>query len=90
MPVHVPRPAVSVEPSRAVPEIVGRPVLAGGATATAVVGAEVAAAEPPSLRAVTTTRNSRPTSAPVAVYVLLVAPEIGWQLPPLASQRCHW
>ena len=89
VPVHVPGSAVSVPPSRAAPSIVGVDVLSGRRGATAVVGADRAVAVPPSLRAVTETRSSWPTSAGVAVYDLAVAPSIGTQFAPSASQRCH-
>ena len=65
VPVQVPRAAVSVPPSRAVPEIVGAAVFSGATGATAVVGAECARRVPPSFVAVTTTRRVRPTSVGV-------------------------
>ena len=54
------------------------------------VGAEAAVREPPELRPVTSTRTERLTSDDVTTYVRLVAPEMLEQLPPFASQRCHW
>jgi len=64
-PVHVPGDAVSVEPSCAVPLIVGGDVFAGapGTGATSAVCAEDAVDEPTPFDAVTTTRIVAPTSA---------------------------
>ena len=89
VPVHVAAPAVSVEPSRAVPEIVGAAVFAGGAGGPRSSARTSRVSSRRRCGAVTTTRRARPTSAPVAVYVVAVAPAIGSHLPPLASQRCH-
>ena len=54
------------------------------------VGADVAARAPPAFLAVTITRTERLTSAAVTTYVRFVAPAMLAQLPPFASQRCHW
>jgi hypothetical protein len=67
VPVQAPVVAVSVSPSRGVPETVGGDVLCAASAATASVGAEVAGVSPPSLRAVTTTRSVAPTSSGPAV-----------------------
>ena len=65
VPVQPPAPALSVWPARAVPEIVGGAVLTGAdeVARTAVVGVELAVAEPTELVAVTVTRRVAPTSA---------------------------
>jgi hypothetical protein len=42
------------------------------------------------LLAETVTSSVLPTSAEEGVYVVAVTPEIGLQLAPLESQRCHW
>jgi hypothetical protein len=60
-----------------------------GAAVMTAVGTEVAFVEPSRLVAVTRTRSVLPTSTPLSVYVLLVAPLIAEQLPPLRSQRRH-
>ncbi len=67
MPVQVPLRAVSVCPSRAVPETAGRAVLTGGAAATTPDCADVALALPPAFVPVTTTRSVEPTSAATCV-----------------------
>jgi hypothetical protein len=64
VPDHVPGDAVSVSPSRAVPDTAGIAVFAGGAAATTAVAAEVAVFDPPAFVPVTTTRNVAPTSLP--------------------------
>jgi hypothetical protein len=91
LPVQSPTDAVSVCPSRGVPEIAGSATFAGAATAavTTVVGCELAAAEPPALVAVTTTRRVLPTSEACNTYVASVAPAMSRQLAPLASQSRH-
>ena len=65
VPVQPPAPALSVWPSRAVPEIVGGAVFTGDDEVawTTAVGVELAVAEPTELVAVTTTRTVAPTSA---------------------------
>ena len=63
VPVHVPRSAVSVSPSRVVPEIDGDAVLTGGVAATRPVWVEVDVVDPAAFVAVTTTRTVEPTSA---------------------------
>ena len=65
MPVHSPVSAVSVSPSRAVPEIDGRAVFAGGVGSTVAVAADDAVSRPPGFVAVTTTRIVWPTSSAV-------------------------
>jgi hypothetical protein len=60
-----------------------------GAASTIDVGAEVAALEPVLFEAVTPTRSVLPTSSSISVYVLLFAPGITTQLPPVLSQRSH-
>ena len=62
VPSHVPRSAVSVAPSRAVPEIAGATMLAGGAAATVSVACDAALVLPPALLAATTIRIVAPTS----------------------------
>ncbi len=64
MPVQVPTAAVSVWPSRAVPAIFGEAVFFGPtpAAVTTSVATDVAAADPESFFAVTTTRSRWPTS----------------------------
>jgi hypothetical protein len=59
------------------------------AACTCAVGFDVAVAVPSVLRAVICTRRRLPRSAAVATYCVLVAPEIGVQLAPAASQPCH-
>ena len=90
VPVHVPFDAVSVWPSRAVPEIVGGAVFTGGLPATTPVCAEVALALPPAFVPVTTTRSVPPTSPATCVYVEAVAPAMSAQAAPAALQRRHW
>ena len=70
VPVQLPLPAITVEPSSSVPETVGTTVLAGGSAWIAPPpppGADVAWAEPAELVAVTETRMSWPTSSVVSV-----------------------
>jgi hypothetical protein len=54
------------------------------------VGADVAAAEPALLVAVTTTRNVDPASELTVVYVLPVSPGTSAHAPPVESHRRHW
>ena len=56
---------------------------------TATVGGELATTVPLSVCAVTLRTSACPTSTVTGVYVSAVAPTIGTQLPPAASQRCH-
>ena len=66
VPVHVPGAAVSVWPSWAVPEMVGRDVFTGAVPDvpdTAAVGSEPSVVDPAVLLAVTKTRMACPTSA---------------------------
>jgi threonine dehydrogenase-like Zn-dependent dehydrogenase len=58
VPVHVPRSAVSVAPSRAVPETLGALVLTGGAGSIGALAALAALALAAALVAVTTTRTA--------------------------------
>jgi hypothetical protein len=67
VPVHSPLLAVRVPPSRVSPETAGGAVFAGGSACTAALAPEVAVAEPPPFRAVTSTTTAWPTSAAVAV-----------------------
>ena len=62
--------------------------LESGAVTTAVA-ADVAAADPLRLLAVTRTRAVAPASAVARLYVCARAPVIAWQLAPLESQRSH-
>ncbi|HEX8103822.1 MAG TPA: hypothetical protein VF533_14495 [Solirubrobacteraceae bacterium] len=61
-----------------------------GAAWTTAVAADDALADPAELRAVTTTRNVRPASAPTNPYEADVAPETDEQPAPALSQRRHW
>ena len=61
-----------------------------GAEATIAVGAEVEAAEPFRLVAVTRTRRVALRSADERLAVDEVAPAIALQLAPPESQRSHW
>jgi hypothetical protein len=92
MPDHVPSVALRIWPSRAVPEMTGSPPmsLSGGESGamTAVAG-ELELADPSTFVAVTVTRIVVPTSAGTGVYVAALAPAIGTQAAPPASQRCQ-
>src|SRR5689334_21345747 len=90
VPVQVPRSAVRVSPSRAVPAICGAVALTGGAAATLAVCVVAAGVEPAAFVAVTTTRSVCPASAAVSVYAVFRAPEMSVQLVPLVSHRRHW
>ena len=87
LPVQAPFEAWRTAFSCAVPLIDGSVVLAGGAAATTAVCADVADALPPPLLAATTTSIVEPMSAPVSVYVALVALAMLLQV---GEQRCHW
>jgi hypothetical protein len=63
VPAQVPGSAVSVRPSRGVPEIVGGEVLIGAPTVTVALWLEVPVSKPAALVPVTTTRIVEPTSA---------------------------
>src|SRR5712692_8473752 len=92
-PVHVPLLAVSVSPTAAVPEIVGRLLFTGAvASATTPEPFVPADALPSAFVAVTTASSVWPTSSFCTVYDWDVAPTIGTQFcrSPVASQRCHW
>ena len=76
---------------RASPVMVGGDAGCGlGEAATTAVEALVALALPPRFVAVTTTRRREPVSATTGLYVRAVAPTIGAQAGPCASQRSHW
>jgi hypothetical protein len=68
----------------------GRLFVIGAAGDTIWVTPDVDVPVPFSFFAVTCTRSRNPTSADRAGYVLPVAPVIGPQFEPSASQRCHW
>jgi hypothetical protein len=93
-PVHVPFAAVSVDPSLAVPEIVGSTEFAGAAPwITAVCALVAATAAHPDQHVfvpVTTTRIVLEMSAATSRYVLAVAPTMSTQLAPRLSHRRHW
>src|SRR4029079_10437276 len=78
---------VSVEPSRAVPEIAGAVRFAGGAGTTLSLGMSRDVALPAAFVAVTLRIRTWPTSAPVSVSASAVAPVIAVQALPVASQR---
>ena len=59
----MPVSAVSVAPSRGVPEIAGTAVFAGGTAATTPLRVEGAPVEPAAFVAVTTARSCAPASA---------------------------
>ena len=80
---------MNVCPCAGDPEIVGGDVFTG-APATTALAADDAAVEPTLLVAITTTTSVEPTSAAASVYDDCVAPTTPTQLPPTASQRCHW
>jgi hypothetical protein len=77
VPLHRPASAVSVSPSRAVPQTVGSSIAVGGTAATAKL-----VAEPAAFVAVTRTASRAPTSSAVATYVREVAPAMSAQLVP--------
>src|SRR5277367_3868864 len=89
VPLHVPVVDVRVEPTAAVPEIVGSTVLVGPVPAarTTAVCAEAADDEPSAFAATTVIRIVLPTSAVWSWYVCAIAPAIGLQLLPAVSQR---
>ena len=95
-PVQVPTELVRICPSWGVPRICGGLRLVGRAPGdvpagvTAAVGTVVALAVPAVEVAVTKTLSACPTSALTGRYDSAVAPEIGTQLAPAASQRRHW
>src|SRR3954470_3318962 len=90
VPVHAPAVAVSVAPARAGPSMAGAVVLLGATGATGAVVPDAARSMPPSFAAVTTTRMACPRSSAARSYVRAVAPAIGAQPRPAASQRSHW
>src|SRR6266487_5860025 len=89
VPDQVPGAAVSICPSRAVPEIVGGATFSGGFPTTMPVAADDACAEPPAFDAVTVTRSVDPTSGDETVYVEDVAPTMSVHVPPEESHRRH-
>src|SRR2546426_229116 len=80
-PDHVPSLPVNVEPTAAVPLIVGTESFAGGAVITPVA-AESAATVPTEFVPVTSTRMRFPASPPPGTYVWLVAPTMLAQFAP--------
>ncbi len=80
--------AVSVEPTVALPLMLGGVVFVGapGTTDVAFDGAEL---DPAELVAVTTTTSVVPISPEVTEYVELVS-ELLVQFAPAESQVCHW
>ena len=90
-PTHEPVVDASVVPTVAAPVIVGGELLAGMplAVVIAAVGLDVAVPSPELFAAVTANRIVAPRTAVVSVYLVPVAPAIGVQLAPLASQRCQ-
>jgi len=91
-PDHEPLEAVSVEPTLALPEMVGSAVLSGAdAETTTAVGVESAEAEPCELLAVTRSLILLPTSPASSAYAGLAAPDTAvHRLGLTASQRSHW
>src|SRR3970040_1585379 len=91
VPVHAPAVPVSRWPSVGVPEIAGSPVFFGAplSSVTTEVASDRAEPEPSAFDAVTRTRIRAPTSAFASTCVVSVAVEIGVQLAPALSQRCH-
>src|SRR3954454_15267182 len=85
--VQLPAADTSSPPSTVSPDSEGAIVLATGAAATAVVGADSAEGVPAGFVAVTTTRIILPTSSEVSRYVVAVAPAMSVHAPPV--QRCH-
>ena len=92
MPDHEPGLTVRVLPSCGLPESVGAAVFFGAEPVafTTSVGRETAMPEPLLFVAVTCTRRRLSTSPDDTVYVWLVAPVMGVQLPAWALQRSHW
>lgn len=74
--LHVPARAVSVRPTRTVPETFGRGAERNRAPGTARAAETFDVVAYPARRAVTRTEILRPRSAAVTVYVERVAPEI--------------
>jgi hypothetical protein len=91
LPDQLPGLAVSTEPSRGVPEMVGGEVFDGavpGPPITPVVAR--ADALPSALRAVTKKMSRRPRSSGVSLYDREVAPVIVAQFATCELQRIHW
>ena len=89
-PTQVPAAPVNVEPTDAVPVIVGIADAVGAADPTAAVSAELAEAVPATFVAVTVTRRWNDASAATTRYVALVAPATSVHEPPAEAQRDHW
>ena len=87
-PVQEPAWLVSVDPTCAVPVIVGAARFTVGPVTSAV--ALSAEANPLALVAVTVTRMRYPASPAAMTYVLVVSPTMSAQLMPAESQRLHW
>jgi hypothetical protein len=90
VPDQDPVAAVSVSPSRSVPDTAGSAVFVGGAAPITPVAADVVVAEPAAFVAVTCARTVAPTSADTRTYVALVAPAMSAHDAPPESQRRHW
>jgi hypothetical protein len=91
VPDQLPVLAVSVEPSRGVPEIVGGTVFAGALARPPITPVDARAfALPSALRAVTKNSRRRPRSSGVSVCCRDVCPAIGAQLATCELQRIHW
>src|SRR4029079_18742940 len=67
----------------------GSVVIPPGVPGTRALGTDVAEAGPLGFVAVTTTRSVPPASASATTYVAPLAPAIGAQAAPSASQRCQ-
>jgi hypothetical protein len=89
VPAQLPVETVSVWPTVACPEIVGAEVEEGATAETAAVGALTAEAVPALFDAVTVTRIVLATSLERSWYAEPVAPAIGAQFAPAASQSAH-
>src|SRR4051812_38931096 len=90
VPVHVPRVAVSVSPSRSVPATCGAVVLTGGAALTVALAAVDTVAAPAAFVAVTDAGIGRRGSAEVSGSAAVVAPAMSAQAAPPVSHRRHW
>src|SRR5262245_1182574 len=89
-PLQVPSLEVSVLPTAAVPETVGRTVFTGGTESKTSVLMTSAEAPPSAFVAVTTPLIRRFASSFTSLYDCDVAPVMLAQLAPFESQRCHW
>ena len=82
--------ALSVCPTPAAPEMVGRAMFTGRPPAASALAAEIAGKlMPPALLAVSCARSVCPTSPATSVYAWPVARESDLQLSPEGSQRSH-